>query len=39
MRHAYDGGPYHRGAVDYDQPPETPLTDDRLAWARECIKN
>ena len=39
FQHAYDGGPYHRGAVDYDQPPEPPLPDDQLAWARECIKN
>jgi hypothetical protein len=39
FQQAYDGGPYHRGAVDYDRQAEPPLTDDQLAWARECVRN
>jgi hypothetical protein len=39
FQQAYDGGPYHRGAVDYDQPPEPLLTNVQLTWARECIRN
>jgi hypothetical protein len=40
---AYDSGPYRRGAVDYDRPPEPPLVGEQAAWAdqrlRESFKN
>lgn len=31
----YDGGPYHRGAVDYSGTPEPPLTGADAQWAAE----
>lgn len=34
----YDGGPYARGAVDYESPPEPPIRDDRLAWLNACLQ-
>ncbi|MBA3312095.1 MAG: DUF4058 family protein [Planctomycetota bacterium] len=37
FNHTYDRGPYRRGAVDYDDPPEAPLTDDERQWVRERV--
>ncbi len=37
FRETYDGGPYHRGAVDYSAPPHAPLTDNLQKWASDCI--
>lgn len=34
---AYDGGPYRRGAVDYNRPPEPPLSGDDAGWAEALI--
>ncbi|HQU46607.1 MAG TPA: DUF4058 family protein, partial [Pirellulales bacterium] len=34
---AYDGGPYRRGAIDYDSPPHPPLADADYAWARKQL--
>lgn len=33
----YDGGPYRRGSVNYDAPPEIPLAEQHEQWARDCI--
>jgi hypothetical protein len=33
----YDTGPYHKGAVDYDQPPKPRLTEAQQKWAAERI--
>ena len=30
---AYDGGPYRRGAIDFEKPPEPPLSGDDDGWA------
>jgi hypothetical protein len=35
---AYDGGPYRRGAVDYDRPPEPPLVGEQAAWADQRLR-
>lgn len=35
---AYDAGPYRRGAVDYTQPPDPPLTEERAAWVEQCLR-
>jgi hypothetical protein len=35
---AYDSGPYRRGAVDYDRPPEPPLVGDQAAWADQRLR-
>jgi hypothetical protein len=35
---AYDGGPYARGAVDYDQSPNPPLRADLAKWMKECLE-
>ena len=37
FRHAYDGGPYTRGAVDYSQPCDPPLREADAAWAAEQV--
>ena len=34
----YDSGPYDRGAVDYDQPPEPPLPPKLVKWAEDCLR-
>ena len=34
---AYDGGPYARGAVDYDAPPDPPLGPERAEWLAGCL--
>jgi hypothetical protein len=36
---AYDGGPYRRGAVDYGNPPNPPLTGEWAAWAQQRIQD
>lgn len=33
----YDGGPYRRGAVDYDGPPNPPLDGDDAAWSASVL--
>jgi hypothetical protein len=33
----YDSGPYRRGAVDYQQPPEPPLSGEQAAWAEHRL--
>jgi hypothetical protein len=38
FNHVYDGGPYWRGAVDYEEPPQPPLADDQAAWAVQRIQ-
>jgi len=38
FQRAYDGGPYRRGGVDYDAPPQPPLPGDLAAWAQERIR-
>ena len=35
---AYDGGPYHRGAVDYSQPPSPPLKEADAAWGAGLVR-
>jgi hypothetical protein len=35
---AYAGGPYARGAVSYDQPPDPPLAREDAEWARELVR-
>jgi hypothetical protein len=37
LRLAYDSGPYHRGAVDYTQPPNPPLPPEHATWAQELL--
>jgi Protein of unknown function (DUF4058) len=34
----YDSGPYDRGAVDYDKPPDPPLPVELEKWAQECLR-
>jgi hypothetical protein len=34
----YESGPYWRGAVDYEQPPQPPLPDNQAAWAVERVR-
>jgi hypothetical protein len=38
FRCAYDNGPYHRGAVDYSQPPQPPLEGEAAAWAGKILR-
>ena len=38
FQHAYDGGPYRRGAVNYDQPPQPPLPGEWAKWAEERVR-
>ena len=38
FQRAYDGGPYQRGAVDYDKPPQPPLVGEWAAWAEEKVR-
>ena len=37
FRRAYDSGPYARGAVDYDGPPDPPLRPELAEWLN-CLK-
>jgi hypothetical protein len=37
FNHVYDSGPYRRGAVNYGQPPEPPLSEDQAAWAEQQL--
>jgi hypothetical protein len=39
FNHAYDSGPYRRGAVDYSRPPVPPLAEDQVSWAEEKLRN
>lgn len=39
FQQTYDRGPYRRGAVDYDQPPDPSLPEPMLCWARTQIAN
>jgi hypothetical protein len=34
---AYDNGPYRRGAINYNKPPDVPLPDELAAWAKDRI--
>ena len=34
---AYDGGPYARGAVDYNNPPDPPLPPELTDWLSDCL--
>lgn len=34
----YDSGPYWRGAIDYSQPPDPPLSPQDASWAAELIR-
>jgi hypothetical protein len=36
---AYDGGPYRRGAVNYSQPPQPPLSEPDAAWAEQWLRS
>lgn len=36
---AYAGGPYARGAVSYDQPPDPPLAGEDAEWARAMVRD
>ncbi|HVS34035.1 MAG TPA: DUF4058 family protein [Gemmataceae bacterium] len=38
FQRAYDGGPYRRGGVNYDEPPQPALHGEWAAWADECIR-
>jgi hypothetical protein len=35
---AYDGGPYARGAVDYDAPPDPVVRTELAQWLNDCVK-
>lgn len=37
FQQAWDGGPYRRGAIDYDRPPPVALADDLEAWRAGCL--
>lgn len=34
----YDGGPYQRGGVNYDEAPTPPLTQAKARWAEELLR-
>jgi hypothetical protein len=34
FQQAYDGGPYARGAIDYDRPPDPPVRPDLADWMK-----
>jgi len=38
FQQAYDGGPYARGAVDYDIAPEPPVSPERMIWLANCLR-
>ncbi len=38
FQQAYDGGPYARGAVDYDAAPDPPVAPARQAWLSGCVQ-
>jgi hypothetical protein len=38
LNQAYDGGPYRRGAVDYSQPPRSPLPEPGASWAAQWLR-
>ncbi len=39
FRQAYDRGPYARGAVDYDGPPDPPVRPDLAEWMKVRLKS
>ena len=38
FQQAYDRGPYARGAVDYDRPPDPPLRPELADWLKVCLR-
>lgn len=38
FQQVYDAGPYRRGAVNYGQPPEPALPEEREKWAAERVR-
>ena len=38
FRRAYDSGPYQRGLVDYDSPPQPPLRGEAATWAADQLR-
>ncbi len=38
FQRAYDGGPYSRGAVDYDHPPDPPVRPDLSDWMKAHLE-
>jgi len=38
MTRAYDSGPYRRGAVNYDEPPDPPLPPDKQEWLEQRLE-
>jgi len=38
FQRAYDSGPYARGAVDYDQPPDPPVRLELTGWLKDCLE-
>ena len=38
FNHAYDRGPYRRGAIDYEGDPEPPLDPDDLQWVYQQLR-
>ncbi len=38
FQQAYDGSPYARGAVDYDQPPAPPVRPELADWLAKCLE-
>lgn len=39
MDRAYDAGPYRRGAINYSQPPEPPLSGPDAEWAEALLRD
>ncbi len=37
FQQTYERGPYRRGAVNYDQPPQPPLSDTLAVWAQQQL--
>lgn len=38
LRLSYDIGPYPRGAIDYNLPPDTPLSAEHALWAEQLLR-
>ena len=38
FQQAYDRGPYARGAVDYDRPPDPPVRPELADWLKVCLE-
>ncbi len=39
FQRVYDTGPYRRGAVDYNAPPDPPLEPEDAIWAEELLRH